>query len=76
MQVDQFRSLLRTRPFKPFQIITASGEKYAVNHLEMVGMSPSGRTLSVMFEEGFAIIDMAVITACVILKERRKKGTA
>jgi hypothetical protein len=73
MEADQFRSALRTRPFKPFAIRTGSGEKYIVKHPETVGISKSGRTVVLALDEGSAVIDMASITEYVVVRQRRSK---
>jgi hypothetical protein len=74
MEADQFRSALRTKPFKPFTVKTASGEKYTVRHPEIVGISPSGRTVALMFDEGIAVLDMASITEYVVGRNQPKKA--
>jgi hypothetical protein len=62
VEVDQFRSALRTRPFRPFAILTADGERVPVTHPENVAITPSGRTVIVADDEGQTVIDMAAIT--------------
>jgi len=66
MEADQFRSALRTRPFKAFKLRTSSGETYTVKHPEMVAITPNGRTELLALDEGFAIVDTASITEFVI----------
>jgi len=76
MEADRFRSALRTRPFKAFTVRTGSGEKYTVRRPEIVGMTPSGRTVLLAMDEGYAVIDMASITGFVITQQGpSKKGT-
>jgi hypothetical protein len=74
MEADQFRSALRTRPFKPFTVKTGSGEQYTVRDPETVAISPSGRTIGLALDEGCALLDMASITEFVIDRNRRRKG--
>jgi hypothetical protein len=63
MEIDQFRSALKVKPFRPFVINTASGEKYAVAHTEAVWQSPSGRTVLVHIKgEEVALMDIALIS--------------
>jgi hypothetical protein len=63
MQADPIRSAHKLRPFKPFTIITASGESYPVRHPEMMGQSPKGDIVIVMPEGNeVAMIDVASIT--------------
>jgi len=73
MEADQFRSALRTRPFKPFAVRTSSGEKYTVTHPEMIGITPSGRTVLLAYDEGYAVIDMASITEFVVAHPGARK---
>jgi hypothetical protein len=63
MQPDPIRSAHKLRPFKPFTIVTASGESYRVRHPEMMGQSPKGDVVIVMPEGNeVAMIDVARIT--------------
>jgi hypothetical protein len=67
VNVDQFRSAHRLRPFKPFVIHTASGERYQVTHPETAWQSPAGHTVIVSIKgEEVAIIDIDQITEIVI----------
>jgi hypothetical protein len=66
MEADQFRSALRTRPFKAFKLRTGTGETYSIKHPEMVASTPTGRTVVLALDEGFTIVDMASITEFVI----------
>jgi hypothetical protein len=75
MEIDKFRSALRTRPFKPFQIRTASGESYPLIHPETVGVTPSGKTIAIALDEGVAVLDVASITEYVLgVTNRWRKG--
>lgn len=47
MTVKQFRSAYKKRPFKPFTIVTQSGETYRVAHPEAVWQSSDGDTVIV-----------------------------
>jgi hypothetical protein len=63
MQPDPIRSAHKLRPFKPFTIVTASGEGYHVPHPEMMGQSPTGNTVIVMPKgDEVVMIDVASIT--------------
>jgi hypothetical protein len=48
MQPDPIRSAHKLRPFKPFTIVTASGESYHVSHPETMSQSPKGDVVIVM----------------------------
>ena len=63
MQPDPIRSAHKLRPFKPFTIITASGESYHVPHPEMMGQSPKGDIVIVMPQGNEVVmIDVESIT--------------
>ncbi len=63
MQPDPIRSAHKLRPFKPFTIITASGESYHVPHPEIMGQSGTGNTVIVMPKgDEVVMIDVASIT--------------
>jgi hypothetical protein len=70
MEADQFRSALRTRPFRAFKLRTSSGETCSVKHPEMVAITPSGRTVLLALDEGFAVVDMTSITEFVVARSR------
>jgi hypothetical protein len=62
MQPDPIRSAHKLRPFKPFTIVTASGESYRVRHPEMMGQSPRGDIVIVMPKgDEVVMIDVANI---------------
>ncbi len=66
MNVEQFRNAHRLRPFKPFVIHTASGERYPVTHPEVAWQSPGGHTIIVGIKgEEVAMIDIDQITEMV-----------
>jgi hypothetical protein len=71
MEADQFRNAIGTRPFT---IRTSSGEKYTVRHPETVSISPSGRTVAFVTDEGHAVFDMAAISEFVVTRSTPKKG--
>lgn len=71
MEIDQFRSALKVKPFRPFVINTASGEKYNVAHPEAVWQSPSGKTVLVHIKgEEVALMDIALISDIVLTTGR------
>ena len=77
MKSDQLLGAMRKVPFRPFAILTGSGERYPVDHPESCSISPSGRTVSVWLDnEDQAIIDMESITEFVAKPSRRKKSPA
>jgi hypothetical protein len=74
VNVDQFRNAHRLRPFKPFVILTASGESYPVAHPKAVWQSPGGHTIIVGIKgEQVAMIDIAQITEFVFTTRKRAR---
>jgi hypothetical protein len=75
MKSDQLQAALKKVPFRPFTILTGSGERCPVNHPESCAVSPSGRTLSVWLDnEDQAIIDVQSITEFVVRPSGPRKG--
>jgi hypothetical protein len=63
MTVDQFRSVMRKRPFLPIVIHTTSGEAYPVNHPESLWQSPGGNTVIIgLGGEEVIMIDVSLIS--------------
>jgi hypothetical protein len=74
MQPDPIRSAHKLRPFKPFTIITVSGESYHVPHPEMMGQSPKGNTVVVMPKgDEVVMIDVESITEIAYAFGRKAK---
>ncbi len=75
MNAEQYLGVIQKRPFRPFVVHTASGEKYAVDHPENTMISPSGRTVAVFLpNEATAIIDITEITEFVVRPSKQKKA--
>jgi hypothetical protein len=49
--IADIRRLLAARPFRPFRIVTSSGERYRVPTPEHAGFSPQGSRLIVWFDD-------------------------
>jgi len=63
MTIDQLRKLHQARPFEPFDIYLADGRKFSVDHPELLGQSPGGRTIGVGVPDGaIEIIDLLLVT--------------
>ena len=63
MTVEQLRAVFRARPFRPFTLLLADGEKLQAPHADFVSQSPSGRTLIVYAEDdSFSIVDHLLVT--------------
>jgi hypothetical protein len=72
MTTEQFRSVVRKRPFIPIVIHTTSGEAYPVNHPESLWQSRGGRTVIINIKgEEVVMIDVSLISE--VAFSRRKK---
>jgi hypothetical protein len=63
MTIEQFHAAMTRRPFVPFVIHLADGDRLPVRHPEHIAMSPGGRTVIVFGEgEAFSILDFLHVT--------------
>ncbi len=74
MTIDQFRKSLSEKPFRPFEICLADGQRFKVHHPENVAMSKGGRTLCVFEDEAGTFVDLLLVTALRELKGARSNG--
>lgn len=64
MTTEQFRKVLTAKPFRPFTVRTADGERLRVPHPEFVWLSPGGRTAVIATgDEEFDIVDLLLVSA-------------
>ena len=64
MTIEQVREGHGTKPFRPFTLELAVGNKVRVKHPEFMMFSPSGRTVVVaVSEDAFRIIDLLLVTS-------------
>lgn len=65
MTAENLRSALRKRPFRPFEIKTASGATYPVTHPEVAWISPAGEVVIVALRsdrgEQVAMLDLPLM---------------
>jgi len=63
MTIEQFDAVHQARPFRPFTMCLADGDKVRVEHPEFALRSQSGRTIIVADgEESHRIIDLLLVT--------------
>lgn len=63
MTTEQFSSMLRTSPFRPFVIHIADGRKIEVTHPELVAYA-GGRTAVVALpNDGFEVVDLLLVAS-------------
>jgi hypothetical protein len=62
MTAEQFRAMLRRKPFRPFTIRMADGRAIVVAHPDYVAQSPSGRTVIVLqSDESYSVLNLPLI---------------
>jgi len=67
MTMEQLRALYQARPFRPFTLQLADGDKLRVPHADFLSHSPTGRTIIVFGEdESFSIVDRLPVTRVVV----------
>ena len=71
MTIQEIQRLRSARPFEPFRVLTADGEKYDVKHPEHIAQNPSGRLITIgLDDDSFVTLDLLLVTA--IRKPLRK----
>jgi hypothetical protein len=69
MTREQFLDVLRTNPFKPFEVHVADGDVLHVPHRDFAWISPGGRTIFVARGpkdgDSVAIVDLLLVTKLV-----------
>lgn len=63
METERLREACDQRPFHPFEIVRADGQRLPVPHPEFISLAPEGSTV-VVWKKGAPIwIDIPLITA-------------
>ena len=63
MTTAEVKSLHQAKPFRPFTIHLADGEKLPVKSPEFMWIAPSGRTIIVGHDDGeMSIVDLLLVT--------------
>jgi hypothetical protein len=57
---DQLRAMITTRPFQPFIIKMASGERFTIRHPENAACDDRGRSLTV-YDQGLHLVEMLLV---------------
>jgi hypothetical protein len=74
---DQLLRVHRPRPFQPFSLRLADGQRLRVQHPEMLAYSPKARTAVVYRSDGsFEIVDLLLLTGLDIHAPRNGKAAA
>ncbi|MGA3067099.1 MAG: hypothetical protein ABSF29_09655 [Tepidisphaeraceae bacterium] len=77
MTTDALYKLHVARPFAPFALRLADGQRMPVEHPEMLAYSPKSRLATVYFKDGsFELVDLLLVTGLEVKsnghKHRRK----
>ncbi len=74
MTIEQFKAALAAKPFRPFDIHFADGDKAPVRHPELVLINQGGRTayLNTQGEEG-VLFDLLLVTKLAFHDESRPR---
>lgn len=80
MSSQRLRDMLRAKPFQPFELGLADGQRIRVEHPDFAFPSPGGRTLIVFDkrkpgedDEHFRIIDVLLVTTLEPVNGNRKR---
>ncbi len=75
MTVEQLRRVHEARPFRPFTLQLADGDRIRVPHPEFLWLMPSGRTLHVALAgDDFKIVDLLLVTAIEVGNGSKSRG--
>ena len=62
MTIQEIQRLWNEKPFKPFRVLCADGNKYEVWHPEYMGQSPSGRLIMIGLDDDSTVtIDLLLV---------------
>lgn len=63
MTIDQFKTVLRQHPFRPFTNRMVDGQTFPVTHPDFAAPSPTGRTVVVYQpDDSFSVLDLLLMT--------------
>jgi hypothetical protein len=64
MTIQEIQRLRSAKPFEPFGVLTADGERYEVRHPEYIGQTPSGRLITIGLDDDSTVtLDLLLVTA-------------
>jgi hypothetical protein len=63
MTIQEIQRLRAAKPFEPFRVLTADGEKYEVRHPEHIAQTPSGRLITIGLDDDSTVtLDLLLVT--------------
>ena len=77
MVIDSIREFNRAVPFTPYEIHTASGERYTVPHPDFISISPKGSFVVVIDakERPHHLSSLLIERASLLNSHSRRKGS-
>ena len=77
MVIDSIRELNRRVPFTPYEIHTASGERYTVPHPDFISISPKGSFVVVIDakERPHHLSSLLIERASLLNSQQRRKDS-
>ena len=59
MTTEQLRQAHRAKPFRPFSIRLANGQRYSIPNPDSIALAPTGRTAAIWHDDGSAsLVDL------------------
>ena len=55
MDVNVIREIVRRRPFESYRMLLNDGREFVINHPEVVAVSPTGRSLVLILQDGTSV---------------------
>jgi len=77
MTVEQLRNMHQAKPFHPYTLKLADGNKVVVRRPEFLSVSPVGRTAIIWEPDGsFEVVDLLLVASIVVRdgKTRVRRG--
>jgi hypothetical protein len=63
MTIQEIQRLRSAKPFEPFGVLTADGERYDVRHPECLGQTPSGRLITIGLDDDSTVtLNLLLVT--------------
>ncbi len=77
MDAQELNAAHRARPFRPFTLCLADGDKVRVEHPEFLAQAPGGRIAVVTgVDEAFRVVDLRLVTSIEVDRPSQEEGPA
>jgi hypothetical protein len=75
MTIQEIQRLRSAKPFEPFTVLTADGQKYNVAHPEYISQTPSGRRITIgLPDDSMVTLDLLLVTGIRKPLPKRKRA--